>query len=283
MKPSDNAHIEGGDAEVSVMATAAREKLNAIRSKDDFNNLEEDALKGIAIFANMEICRRAKLAAADAWTLGGALTNLRKHVPDGKWRQALEILGINKTLANNAERIYDHYDLGGIETFPSINAAVKSLPPKVEEPKMVVEIDGKDVEVEETISPAEKRLIERQELVQTAKFEAERAANAEKALADVSQRLAVYEESEEMERTGGTLGKTAAIQEVQYERDQFANRAGDLERDNEELRKEVSSTKWQLRKAEKQLKTAQSEIVGLKQSLSLRNEEIERLKGLLSV
>ena len=176
-----------------------------------------------------------------AWKCGEALAEVRSSLKQGDWLPWLQSAGISKSAGYRFMALFEGHKLPALGSFQSMTAALKSLPKPKPDP-------AAEPDAEPKLTAAEKRLVERDRLIEQAKAAEERAQQAEQER-DEARQTAEHFEAEAKVAEGFQRGRDV-LEERQAEIRQRNHRISELESENGELKRENHG----LRRAVKELR-----------------------------
>ena len=190
----------------------------------------------------------ARRSVIEAYYAGKILASAKAELAHGNFRQWLENNGINRETARRFMKLAD-LKIANIVSFDTIDAALKSLP----KPQKADNPDPPEVSTAETLTLAEKRLMERDALIQQAKEAEERASETQAELEEIKQQNKHLLQGEKVAE--GFAQGVSVIEETQEQIRQLKRKVGDLTIENRELKKDFANYKrWatkELKKKEK--------------------------------
>jgi len=182
-----------------------------------------------------------------AWRWGEAIYNLREGLEHGDFLDYLHARGIAKSTAYRAIELFSAFpQISQIGKFATLTEARKAIP----KPQKETGIEGAE-EALPKLTAAEKRLMERDALVEQAKQAEERAGEAEQKVKEQAAIIEHYENGEKVSE-GFQQGRSV-IENKQAEVSQLKKKIGDLQRDLKEAKRENSFLKRKLKEKDKQI------------------------------
>ena len=178
-------------------------------------------LQAQAVLAFTEFRQLARRTVEQAWECGRLLTELKEVMEHGAWLPWLEENEIPRRTASHFMRLHHAYQMGKLDRFGSVDAALKALPPAT--PKALPAGRG-----EPGLTVHEKRLVERDQLVKEnreLKVELQEAGN----VASEKKQLVAHLESELGD--GFARGRDV-LEERQAEIRRLGQRIHELEQEN---------------------------------------------------
>ena len=126
----------------------------------------------------------------DGWEIGRGLRAVRDEMNHGEWGPWLEDIGMNRKTAFRLMKLGDAYEMSQIETFGTMDAALKALPPKrpKTEPEPVAEVEPEPTPEPVAPDPAPAHEEDEEEMLQALEAEA-LEAEAEMRSSELHQRL----------------------------------------------------------------------------------------------
>ena len=192
----------------------------------DLATIRAEAVERVRSFEKL-----ARRTVREAWYAGQALQRVKDTSVHGAWMPWLKSEGVSLDMQKRCRAIYAGHQIGDLRQFASVAAALRALPKP--EPKSEPDLPT-DKPAE--LTPAEKRLVERDKLVEQAKAAEERAQAAEQAGREAHQMAEHFEA--EAKVAGGFQRGRDVIEERQAEIRQLKHRIYELEAENGELKRE---------------------------------------------
>ena len=192
-----------------------------------------------------EAYRLARRSVTEAYYAGKILVSIKTELEHGEFGPWLERNGIKHDTAARFMKLAGR-EISDIQKFDTISAALKSLP----KPQKADSPDPEGVSTIEPLSPAEKRLMERDLLIQQAKEAEERASETQVELEEIKQQNKHLLQGEKVAE--GFAQGVSVIEEAQEQIRQLKRKVGNLERENKELKRELANYKrWATRELKK--------------------------------
>ena len=192
-----------------------------------------------------EAYRLARRSVTEAYYAGKILVSVKAELKHGNFRQWLENNGINRETARRFMRLAD-LEMTQVVSFNSVDAALKSLP----RPQRAEISDPADVSTVETLSPAEKRMMEKDALVQQVKETTEKLQKCETELEEEKQKNKHLLQGEKVAE--GFDQGVDVIEEAQAEVRRLKRENSQLKSANRELKKDFANYKrWATRELKK--------------------------------
>ena len=187
----------------------------------------------------------ARRSVIEAYYAGKILASAKAELKHGNFRQWLENNGINRETARRFMRLAD-LEMTQIVSFDTMDAALKFLP----KPQKADNPDPPEVSTVETLTPAEKRLMERDALIQQAKEAEARASEAQAELEEIKQQNKHLLQGEKVAQ--GFDQGVDVIEEAQTEVRQLKRENSKLKNELRELKKDFANYKrWATRELKK--------------------------------
>ena len=192
-----------------------------------------------------ESYRLARRSVLEAYYAGCLLRSVKSDLEHGNFGVWLENNGIKHDTAARFMRLAER-EISDIQKFDTIAAALKSLP----KPQKAENPDPPEVSTVETLTPAEKRLMERDALIQQAKEAEARASEAQAELEEIKQQNKHLLQGEKVAQ--GFDQGVDVIEEAQTEVRQLKRENSKLKNELRELKKDFANYKrWATREFKK--------------------------------
>ena len=199
----------------------------------------------------------AKRTVEEVWHTGRWLNELKEHIPHGQFMHWLKHAGIAQTTANRYMRVAAEYKLCQVGELVSVDDAIKKLlPPPDAQINQLVNFPHDEMPPATELTPAEKRLIEGDQLESTVALAGEQITELETQLAEKDKVLQHYE----------TAGKVS---------EGFIQGRDVIEAGNEHIRQ----LKYSLNNCMEESATLKRELAGLKKLLKKKDAELEKLRS----
>ena len=230
-----------------------QKELKAVENVTDWKR------KALERFENFETLRRRTLE--EVWRVGEALDYVKRGLPHGDFLMWCANHGIGRRSAGRFIEIFKHFKIGQLVQFESVAEARRAIRKPKPEPEII------DAEIkEDQLPPAEKRLMEKDNLVRQAKLAEERAQEYELQLKEATQKIKHFESGEKVAE--GFQQGVSVIEEAQAEVRRLKSKVVELEdREKDALMELAAYKRW----AKRETKAKDREIKELK-------EQIEKLK-----
>ena len=189
----------------------------------------------------------------DAWNAGAILNAARPRFAHGEWLPWLDEQNISRSTARRYMKLADQYEYRQLAKVDSINSAIRGLPKPVKEPVPPPDDDPLPPAKQVQPEPAQPRVdpVAAEALRQQTRMAEERAAEAERQVAEQAQLIAHYEESEKV--ADGFQQGRSVIEEGQDEIRRLKARIAELETKNTEL-------VWEIRKKDRIIRRLRGQI-----------------------
>ena len=174
----------------------------------------------------------ARRSVIEAYYAGKILASAKAELAHGNFRQWLENNGINRETARRFMKLAE-LQRTQIMSFDTISAALKSLP----KPQKADNPDPTGVSTVETLSPAEKRIMERDALIQQAKEAEVRASETKAELEEIKQQNRHLLQGKKVAQ--GFDQGVDVIEEAQVEVRRLKREVSQLKTERNELKKRV--------------------------------------------